>query len=173
VRRYVLAAVVATAGLVSGFRAEAAQDRLPPDQPVSLVGCVAQTPDGAFALSGATPASKAGRSGGSNSAKASTPIGSAASPTDRPRTAGTMTPKGSTPISITPVSFTSSATSGSNSPKASTPVRRAATSAYALDASSVDVAQYAGHLVEIRGVVAQKQELKVEAVRLLAANCAP
>jgi hypothetical protein len=172
-RTQVLAVVVATAWLVGGLRSEAAQDRLPPDERVSLVGCVAQTPDGAFALSGATPASKAGRSRGSNSAKSSTPIGSAASPTDRPRTAGTMTPKGSTPVSITPVSFTSSATSGSNSPKASTPVRRAATSAYTLDTTSVDVEQYAGQLVEVRGVVAQRQELKVEAVRLLAANCAP
>jgi hypothetical protein len=171
-RRDVLAAVLVTAGLVSGFRAEAAQDRVQSNQRVSLVGCMTQTPDGAFVLSSAMPAPPARRASGSNSAKASTPIGQAPS-SDRPRTAGTTTPKGSTPIGVTPVSVTSSATGGSNSPKASTPVRRDATSAYALDASSVDVVQYAGHLVEVRGVVAQQQELKVEAVRLLAANCVP
>ena len=169
-RLHVLAVVVASAA-ISGFRAEAAQDRLQRDQQVSLVGCMAQTPDGAFVLSSATPASPAGRSSGSNSAKASTPIGAAPS-SDRPRTAGTSTPKGSTPIGSAPVSFTSSATSGSNSPKASTPVRRNATAAYALDAPSIDVAQHAGHLVEVKGVVAQQQVLKVEAIRLLAANCA-
>ncbi len=166
-RRHVLAVVVATAGLVSGFRAEAAQDRLQSNQRASLVGCVVQTPDGAFVLSSATPAPPAGRSSGSNSAKASTPIGQAAPSSDRPRTAGTTTPKGSTPIGVTPVSFTSSATSGSNSPKASTPVRRAATSAYALDTPSVDVAQYVGQLVEVSGVLPQQHAMKVETLRSL------
>ena len=86
-----LGVAVTIAGLVVGFSvaAEAASDKtLPPDQRqrLSLVGCVAQTPDGAFELSKAMPASMARRSSGSNSAKASTPIGrrcSKRSATDR------------------------------------------------------------------------------------------
>jgi hypothetical protein len=168
--------VVTIAGLVGGFsaNADAASDRTPSrnqSQRLSLVGCLAQTPDGAFELSDATPASMARRSGGSNSAKASTPIGNL-SVSDRPRTAGAITPKGSTPISVAPVRFASRATNGANSPKASTPVRRTVTSAYALDGQRSDVEPYAGRRVEVSGAQRQQYVLTVETIRVLAASCA-
>ena len=139
---------------------------------LTVVGCVTQTAGGAFELSNATLASTTRRSGGSNSAKASTPIGGAATESDRPRTGGTTTPKGSTPISVTPVRLTSP-TSGSNSPKASTPVRRSETAALVLNGQDSDMSIYAGRTVEVRGALSPQRVLRVEAIRLVTASCTP
>jgi hypothetical protein len=175
-RKRVLTAAVVAAGFVWGFEAvtEAASDHTPVrSQRVTLIGCVAQTPDGAFQLTNVTPASTPTRSTGANSAKGSTPIGNAAPAVDRPRTAGTTTPKGSTPVGITPVSFTAkSSSSGANSPKASTPVARSSSPVYALDAGSADVASHAGYTVEVIGALQRQRVLKVETLRPVSASCA-
>ena len=162
--RGVLLAVVTAAEFVGGVAtvATAAQDRTPARSPrVTVVGCVAQAADGALPLTSVTP-SRASRSIGSNSAKASTPIGNATPAVDRPRTSGMTTPKGSTPINVAPASFTPSSTNGTNSPKASTPVRRSSLPSYALDAQGSDVASHAGHTVEVTGTLEHQRVLKVE-----------
>jgi len=125
--------------------------------------------DGGFELANPMRASLAPRTSGSNSAKASTPVGTAAAPADRPRTRGTVTAKGSAPIGVVPASFTTSATSGANSAKASTPVARKPSS-YVLAAES-DVVSLVGHAVEVIGVLEQRV-LKVETVRPVAGSCA-
>lgn len=172
----VLVAAVVTAAFVGGFEAatKAAAGPTPVrGGSVTLIGCVAKAPDGAFQLTNATPASLAWRSTGSNSAKASTPIGRAAPAVDRPRTASTTTPKGSTPIGLTPASLTSSySRSGVNSPKASTPVGRSASTTYAIDAGSADVAAHAGHTVAVSGALQPQGVLKVETLRPVVASCA-
>jgi hypothetical protein len=166
---------VAAAAIVGSFNmgATASQDHTPArTQRVSLVGCLAEAPGGAFQLTDATVSSMSPRRTGSNSAKASTPVGSGEAAGDRPRTAGTTTAKGSTPIIVT-VGFTRSTTSGANSAKASTPVRRNASRTYALDADGADMVSHAGHMVEVTGAVQRRGALKVQALHPLGANCEP
>lgn len=170
----ILAAVIATAGCIAGFEApaSAASDHAPNrSQPVTLIGCVAQMPDGALRLTNAVRGSMARRTTGSNSAKASTPIGNVGPAVDRPRTPGSGTPKGSAPVHVVAASYPPPATSGANSPKASTPVARTPPS-YALDGASSDVALLAWHAVEVVGVIEQRV-LKIEKVRAVADGCAP
>jgi hypothetical protein len=171
-RTRILAAVIA-AGCVAGFEAaaSAASDRTPAhSRPVTLIGCVVPAADGAFQLTNARQASMAARRTGSTSAKASAPIGRAVSAIDRPRTAGTTTAKGSAPIGRAPATSTSTASTAATNPKSSTPTPRSAAPTYALDAAGTDVASQAGHMVEVVGAL-QQRALKVEAVRLVAANC--
>ena len=171
-RRRVLAAVIA-AGCVAGLEAaaSAASDRAPVGpQRVALVGCVAQTSDGAFQLRNAMRSSMAPRTGGSMSAKASTPVGNRDPTTDRRRTPGPGTAKGSTPVTVVPASLMRSAPTGANSPKASTPVAEKPVS-YALDAADSDMASFAGSAVAVVGVLEQRV-LKVETIRRTAGSCA-
>jgi hypothetical protein len=165
----------AAAATVGSFNAgaTASQDHTPARmQRVTLVGCLAEAPGGAFQLTDATVSSMSPRRTGSNSAKASTPI-NAARAIDRPRTSGSTTPKGSTPIHVVAANFAPSTTSGANSAKASTPVRRSVPPIYALDAAGADVASHAGRIVEIVGALQPRGVLKVETVQPVAANCAP
>jgi hypothetical protein len=64
-----------------------------------------------------------------------------------------------------------STTSGAHSPKASTPVAGTPPS-YALDGAGSDIALFAGHAVEVVGVIEQRV-LKIEQVRAVAGGCAP
>jgi len=164
-----VAAIIVAAGCATGFEAVAssASDRAPVrPQNVSLVGCVARTPGGGFELANAMSASMAPRTGGSNSAKASTPVGNGG-PIDRPRTAGPATAKGSVPIRVIPARLTLQATTGANSPKGSTPVARKP-AGYSLDGA--DVAAFAGSAVAVAGVV-ERRVLTVETIRPIAGDC--
>jgi len=161
----VVAAIIAAAGCVAGVEAAASAAPVRP-QRVALVGCVAQTPGG-FELANATSASMAPRTGGSNSAKASTPVGNGGPTIDRPRTAGPATAKGSAPIGVIPARLTLQATTGANSPKGSTPVARKP-AGYALDRA--DIAAFAGSAVAVIGVL-ERRVLTIETIRPIAGDC--
>src|SRR5262249_33468475 len=118
-RRRALAGVILAAGSIAAFELPArGADR---SQRVALIRCIAEGPDGGIQLMNAGRASAA-RTGGSNSAKASTPVGGVGAAADRQRTPGPATAKGSVPVSVVPASLTLSPSGGANTPKASTPV---------------------------------------------------
>src|SRR5262245_5916102 len=168
-----VAMIVVAVGFAGGFNAVAAaapEASAGRQQRIALVGCVAQTANGGFELTNAMRASMARRTGGSNSAKASTPIGTADASAGGPRTRGAATAKGSAPIRVVPASLTTSATSGANSPKGSTPVAQKPLS-YTLTAADSDVASFIGRAVEVVGVLGQRA-LNVETVRPIAGSCA-
>jgi hypothetical protein len=94
------------------------------DPPPPLAGCVAKA-DGGFLVKTPATASAGRRTGGSSSAKASTPIGVTESAALAPRkgTAGAYSAKASTPIGVATPTPERPRTAGSVTPKGSVPLR--------------------------------------------------
>jgi hypothetical protein len=162
----ILASLILAAWSVAAFGAPAlGADR---SQHVALIGCIAEVPDGGLQLTNAMRASAA-RTGGSNSAKASTPVGGAGATADGQRTPGPGTAKGSVPVSVVPASLTLPPSGGANTPKASTPVAHEPT-IYAFDAGHSDVAPYVGRTVQVVGLL-ERGVVTAQTIRLLADAC--
>jgi hypothetical protein len=177
-----LAAVIATAGVVaSGFPLLAASPSpgSSPASRVSLIGCigtigkdVSDHAEVAFVLTDAVPSAdhRRGRAG-TNSSKASTPVGSA------PATIGaagarTYTAKGSTPVSVGTPALVSSGFAGTTTSKGSTPLpRRSSRATYELDMDRAALERDAGHTVEVVGTLQNAARLKADSVKMLAPTC--
>jgi hypothetical protein len=142
-----------------------------------VVGCLSTESDG-FILRTVAGGDSGRRTGGSASAKASTPIGGgpSASLLGRKDTAGSNSAKASTPIGGTQDSE-GRRTAGVLTPKGSTPVPRSASApAYVLSAVGVELAPYLNQLLEVSGVArppspAAMQTLQVANVRWISATC--
>jgi hypothetical protein len=162
----ILASLILAGGSIAAFEAPArGADR---SQGVALIGCIAEVPGGGLQLTNAMRASAA-RTGGSNSAKASTPVGGVGAAADRQRTPGPGTAKGSVPVSVVPASLTLSTSGGAITPKASTPVAHEPTT-YAFDPGNSDVAPYVGRVVQVVGLL-ERGVLTAQSIHPLADAC--
>jgi len=162
----ILGSVILAGGSIAAFEAPArGADR---SQGVALIGCIAAVPGSGLQLTNAVRAS-ATRTSGSNSAKASTPVGGVGAAADRLRTPGPGTAKGSVPVSVVPASLALSPSGGANTPKASTPVAHEPT-IYTFDAGHSDVAPYVGRTVQVVGLL-ERGVLTAQSIRLLADAC--
>jgi hypothetical protein len=142
---------------------------------ITLTGCVMRAPDALLALRVLPSDAAAPRSGqaGSNTSKASTPLGRAAVAVDR-ASAGSMTAKGSTPIRGGGGLTDSGGSGGANTSKASTPVRHAGTSDYELHGDVAVLSENVGYIVAVTGSPSGSfgaATLTVESARLIAAGC--
>src|SRR5262245_52671245 len=144
-----------------------------------LVGCLAQVNDGFVLRTG--PKGDARRSGGSSSAKGSTPIGGGAqvAPAVQRETRGSNSAKGSTPIGPSNSGATGPRTGGTTTPKGSTAIGSTRPeNAYVLDHGGLPLALYVGQWVEVTGAApaaapaAAARTVKVERVRALSPACA-
>jgi amino acid transporter len=143
-----------------------------------LVGCLAQGNDG-FVLRTAAPGDER-RSGGSSSAKGSTPIGggSQVTPAVQRETKGSNSAKASTPIGTSSSGASGRRTGGMMTPKGSTAIGGVpAENTYALDHGGLPLASYVGQWVELAGAApvaapsAAARTIKVERVRMLSTAC--
>jgi hypothetical protein len=164
--RFVLA-VLASLGAVCAL-AQTPTDAQKSSRQATLVGCVAMIDEG-FVLK---TTSSARRTGGSSSAKASTPIGSgqsAALAADH-EPHGSNSAKASTPIHGATV-YDLPRTAGGLTPKGSAPI--AAQGNYMLESAGVDLAAFIDQLVEIAipQSSGQSRILRVERVRTLSTAC--
>lgn len=141
---------------------------------ITVTGCVTRSADSRLLLRTQPSDSAASRrvSTGSNTSKASTPIGGARPVADRP-SAGLTTPKGSTPVSRGSGLSDSKESAGTYTAKASTPIahRAASPTAYELDVDAARLSSYVGQTVTITGRPAGASKLTVEAMRVVAPAC--
>ncbi|HJZ77835.1 MAG TPA: hypothetical protein VKE51_39170 [Vicinamibacterales bacterium] len=143
----------------------------------TFTGCVVRIDGDRFVLKTIAPSTR--RTGGSSSAKASTPLGGPAA--SGRQTSGSNSAKSSTPVGATTVSSDGRRTGGATTPKGSVtlvPMSFSATSdlTYALDGDALQLGNYATQMVEISATSSSESSssaraLKVEAVRLLATGC--
>ena len=179
-RRVILGAV-ATSFLAVGFAtaqtpSDAHNGSMSADQS-TVVGCVASTPDG-FLLKLMAP-NAPHRWGGSNSAKASTPVSNGQNPTPQRETRGANSAKASTPLAAATSGAIGPRTGGVTTAKGSVPImnRTPPEIMYALDADPAQLSVHSDHLVEIRGAIVPAgsspsvRKLKVEQVKMLAPSC--
>jgi hypothetical protein len=146
----------------------------PPDT-ITLTGCVTRAPGALLAFRVLPSDVAAPRSGqaGSNTSKASTPLGRAAVVADR-ASGGSMTAKGSTPIRGGGGLTDSGGFGGTNTSKASTPVRHAGASDYELHGDVTILSENVGYIAVVTGSPSRSSgaaKLKVESARLIAAGC--
>jgi hypothetical protein len=139
----------------------------------TVVGCVANASDGTFVL---TPADRQRSQSGTNSSKASTPVGHAPADLSGAGTAGSNTAKGSTPIRS--ASLTSDASTGYASvmtSKGSTPIRRVRAVTYTLIAEASELASSlasaVGRMVEVAGTLQSADQVKVDTLKTLSSSC--
>jgi hypothetical protein len=146
---------------------------------LSLIGCIGPVAkddsdhsDVAFVLTNAVPSAdlRRGRAG-TNSSKASTPVGGAAT-TVGTTSARTYTAKGSTPVNVGTPTSVSSGFAGTTTSKGSTPLpRRSSRGTYELDMDSAALERHAGHTVEVVGTLHNVTRLKADSVKMLAPTC--
>jgi hypothetical protein len=143
-----------------------------------VVGCVAPTADG-FLLKATSGSGTSRRSGGSTSPKGSTPIPISVNTAALTETRGSNSAKASTPLGAGS-GATGSRTSGATTAKGSVSIvgRTPGDATYELEADSVQLSAHAYHLVEISGSILQTeasatmQKLKVEQVKVVSSTCA-
>jgi hypothetical protein len=139
----------------------------------TFVGCLATAADG-FVLKNARAAPSGRRTGGSNSAKASTPIGGGPSTLPlRRETAGSNSPKASTPIGSATTPLDRPRTGGTVTPKGSVPLRAATERAFSLEMDAGQLAPYVNQMVEVTGErpIGSKPTIRVDNVRPVASGC--
>lgn len=144
-----------------------------------VAGCVARGTDGFFLRTTATGVGVRRRSGGSNSAKSSTPVSGGHAPIAARETVGSNSPKASTPHGTT-TAGAGRRTGGVTTAKGSVPIVGGALPeiTYELVADPDLLSSHAGHVVEIRGTIvavpssAAAGKLKVEQVKVLSSTCA-
>jgi hypothetical protein len=142
-----------------------------------VVGCVAQVGDGFLLRTSAATPARAG--GGSNSPKASTPIGGNHAPGIQRETTGSNSPKASTPLGVAPNEATGRRTSAVMSAKGSVPIASGAAleHAYELDGQKDQLSVFTDHTVEITGAItavpssAAAGKLKVGHLKMLSSTC--
>lgn len=144
---------------------------------VTVTGCVTLSADSGLLLriqpSGTATPTRA--SAGSNTSRASTPIGGLRLAADHP-SRGSNTPKGSTPVSRGSRQSDSKESGGANTSKASTPIphRVAGVTAYELDLAAERLSSYIGQTVAITGTPSQSAgapKLTVASMRVIAPGC--
>jgi hypothetical protein len=144
---------------------------------VTVTGCVTRSANSGLLLrtqpSGSATPTRA--SAGSNTSRASTPIGGPRLVADHP-SPGSNTPKGSTPISHGSRQSDSKESNGANTSKASTPIphRMAGVTTYELDLGAERLSSYIGQTVAITGTTSQSagaSKLTVESMRVIAPGC--
>jgi hypothetical protein len=144
---------------------------------ITVTGCVTRSAASGWLVR--TPPSDAASptrtTAGSNTSRASTPIGGARLVADHP-SSGSNTPKGSTPVSRGSRKADSKESNSSNTSKASTPIphRVAAATTYELDLDAERLSSYVGQTVTIAGTTSQSagaSKLTVESIRVITPGC--
>jgi hypothetical protein len=148
-----------------------------PARAIIVAGCLVQ--DGnRFLLNTVTmPADRKHRSGGANSAKASTPVRYVEGTTEGKETSGSNSPKGSIPVRTSTSNETGPRTAGTMSAKGSVPIARRASPTYELLADVERLKPEVGHLVEVNAVAgpdsgkAEPRTLSVRQLTVRASSC--
>ena len=175
-----LAIAAWSAGLAGSQPPEAAERDAAFSSQTILVGCLAKADEG-FLLKTASAVPSGRRTGGSTSAKGSTPLnGGQSALTMRKESGGSNSAKASTPIGPARPASDHRRTGGVTTPKGSIPVGAGAASemTYSLQADAIQLASYADQMVEIRGTRVIGAEsaatpiVKIDSVRGLSSPCA-